>query len=397
MTIKELFNAIANAGVKTSHHPWEIYLTRKLNLSALLGSFNVCLALLVFNYLGYHDSVFELSVVLIFAPFVFFLNKRSGYVSALYLFASIGCFLFYFLSVKMGRESFAFLFFFPLTITMIQMAARKEIYKHLAVIVVICLLSFLAVIVSYRFHFFDPTLPTQLIGITKNINIFFSFMVSIGFMFIISAESIKQEQKLKAALRQKEVLLAELFHRVKNNLNIVTSLLNLKKASSCSVDVQNALEECRTLVFSMALVHTKIYNMNSIEKINFSDYLKELVPELINSIGGAEAVDFDMYSPSLDLSLSQAIPCGLIVNELITNAFKHGRTLDRKLSIRIRLKEYNNSVFLEVGDNGPGFPKEQKQVSSLGLDLIKSLVEQLDGEYTFQNQNGLQFNLRFSQ
>lgn len=397
MAIKQLINFLANIGVKKNYQPWETYLTRKLNLSSVLGIFNVTSGLVVFMCLGYYDSLFECCVVLFIAPFMFFLNRKYNYVPALYLFVFIGCFLFFFLSVKMGRESFAFLYYFPLIIGIIQMAGRKEIYHHLILLVVICMLSISAVIVSYRFNLYEVRLSEELIQNIKYINIFFSFFTSVIFMFIISTESLRQEQELKTALQQKEVLLAELFHRVKNNLNIVTSLLNLKKNSTSSPEAQKALEECRTLVFSMALVHTKIYNTNSIDNLNFPEYLNDLVPELINSIGGVDAVDFEMNSPSLHLSLSHAIPCGLIVNELITNAFKHGQTPDRKLKIRIHLKEESQTVFLEVGDNGPGLMKQEKPGNSLGMELIKSLVEQLGGEYAFHNREGLQFNLRFSQ
>ncbi|PBQ31388.1 hypothetical protein CNR22_06300 [Sphingobacteriaceae bacterium] len=397
MSFRELINSIANAGVKKDYLPWEACLTRKLNLSSLLGICNVGIALIVFLSMGYYGSTTEGLVVLAVAPFVMLLNRIVNYVAALYLFALIGGGLFYIISLKMGVESFAFLYYFPFITLIIQMAGRKELYRHLVILLFLLALSIISLLVSYKIGFYEPIMPAELVQSSKFVNVFFSFTVSIGFMFILSTQAIKQEQDLKTALHQKEILLAELFHRVKNNLNIVTSLLNLKKDSTESPEAKQALEECRTLVFSMALVHTKIYNTNSVDNINFSEYLHDLVPELINSIGGVNAVDFDLYSPSMTMSLSQAIPCGLIVNELITNAFKHGRTPERKLKIRIVLKEESDSILLEVGDNGPGFTQKDKPVGSLGMDLIKSLVEQLDGDYAFHNREGLQFNLRFSQ
>lgn len=363
----------------------------------MLGTFNVSLGLIISFLIGYYDSIFEISVVLILAPFIFVLNRRSGYVPALYLFSFIGCFFFFFLSAKLGPESFAFLYYFPFTFCVVQMSARKEIYRHMAWLVVMCLVSVVAALLSYRFDLFAVRVEPELLQTIKYINIFFSFVIAIVFVFIISTQAIAQEQELKNALQQKEVLLAELFHRVKNNLNIITSLLNLKKNSIDSKEAKDALEECRNLVFSMALVHTKIYNTNSIDKLNFSEYLEDLVPELINSIGGLDKVDFEMNSSSLSLSLIQAIPCALIVNELITNAFKHGRVPDKKLKIVITLTGENNRIGIEVKDNGPGKEEAKLNKNTLGMDLIKSLVEQLDGEYSFINQEGLRFNLQFNQ
>lgn len=397
MGISRILNAIANTGIKKSYQPWEAHLTRKLNLSSLLGMFNVGIGLLIFVSLGYRHSIFECVVVLVVTPFMFPINKRYGYVPALYLFAFIGCFLFFFLSVKMGVESFAFLYYFPFIIGIIQMAGRKELRLHLALLSVFCVVSILAVVFCYHLHFFELGLPAQLVQTIKIVNIFFSFFTSIVFMFIISKEAIRQEIQLKSALEQKEVLLAELFHRVKNNLNLVTSLLNLKKNSTASEEARMALEECRNLVFSMALVHTRLYNNHHIDQLNFNAYLQELVPELINSIGGPQKVEFEMNDHSLNLNLAQAIPCGLIVNELITNAFKHAQVPDRKLKIKVKLNEENRIVRIEVGDNGPGRAENKPNSDSLGMELIKSLSDQLDGVHSFRNQDGLHFHLEFRQ
>lgn len=274
------------------------------------------------------------------------------------------------------------------------MAGRKEMYIHLVVLLIFCMVSVISMLISYKINLVKVNISPQIIETVKYINIFFTFFTSIGFMFIISMESIKQEEQLKSALQQKEILLAELFHRVKNNLNIVTSLLNLKKNSTTSIEAQNALEECRNLVFSMALVHTKIYNSNNVDNLNFKEYLEDLVRELVNSMGGKEKVEIEMQSPTVSLNVTQAIPCGLIVNELITNSFKHAQTPGRKLNVKIDLKEMNKVLVLEFKDNGPGKINTEKN-GSLGMELIRSLAGQLDAEYSFKNNGGLHFALKF--
>jgi len=396
MSLRSFINSIADVGVKNDHAPWQSHLIRKLNLSAALGVFNVITILLIFMSIGYYSSIFECAVVLLLAPFVFIFNAKNRYIFSAYLFIFIGCFLFYFLSVKMGPDSFAFLYYFVLIIGAIQMLNRKETYMHLAVALLMCLLSVSLVIISYYFNWFSVALKPEHLFITRYLNIFFSFFTSIVFMFIISIEAIKQEAQLKTALQQKEVLLAELFHRVKNNLTIVSSLLNLKKTATSSVEAQAVIEECRNLVFSMALVHKKIYNSGNIDNLNFKEYLHDLLPELIYSIGGHESIDFEMQVPKIDLNVSQAIPCGLIVNEIITNAYKHAQIPGKKLSIKIALEEKDAFLYLQVNDNGPGKTEQNNNHErSLGMELIRSLTEQMDGEFYFVNDNGLSFNLKF--
>lgn len=229
MFLKNFINEIANAGVRKNYQSWEVHLTRKLNLSSLLGTLNVLTGLLIVLYLGYYNPVVELVTVLFLAPFILFLNTKSGYVAALYLFTFVGCYLSFFLAVKMGIESFAFFLYFPFILTVIQMLARKELYRHFLILVGFCFLNVLALILSYHFEWFEVQLPNKLVPTIRYLSMFFSFVVAIGFMFIVSRESMDQEAQLKSTLKQKEILLAELFHRVKNNLNIVTSLLNLKK------------------------------------------------------------------------------------------------------------------------------------------------------------------------
>ncbi|MBL7931029.1 MAG: ATP-binding protein [Bacteroidia bacterium] len=395
MSFVEYFSRLASYGVKDYYSPWEVHLVRKLNQSSLLGTLNVIFCLVVFVSMGYTGSVFECTVVLVVSPFMFFLNKWWGYVPAFYLFTFIGCFLFFFLSVKMGSDSFAFLYFFTLIIGIIQMGSRKEIFVHVVINVILCFITICLIALCYIYKVFQIVVPENMIEFCRYFNICFSFFTAAFFMLIISKESIRQEMLLQSALKQKEILLAELFHRVKNNLSIVTSLLNLKKDSAKSEETKDILEECRNHVFSMALVHTKMYNSNNLADLNFKEYLGELLPELINSIGGSPAVGFEIESSDVTMNLEQAIPCGLIVNELITNAFKHAQLPDQRLKIRVALKEENRWVYLDISDNGPGKCDVNNNKDSLGMELIRSLAEQLSAEYSFRNDDGLKFSLRF--
>lgn len=197
-------------------------------------------------------------------------------------------------------------------------------------------------------------------------------------------------------LNEKEILLAEVFHRVKNNMNIVTSLLNLKKHVSESQEVKDAIEECRERVYSMALVHQKIYNNKTIHSLDFKDYVNDLVQEAVNSIGGQDKVDVIFNTEPIDLPINYAIPCGLILNELITNSFKHAQIKNAKLKIEIGLANSNGLVTLSVKDNGPGFDFDNvRKQNSLGMDLIKSLSDQIDAKFSTVNKNGTFSKIEF--
>lgn len=395
MLNNRLLNAAADAGIKPGYRPWEINLVRKLNLCTLLGILNVLIALVLFPAAGYYNSIPECLAVLLVAPLVFLFNIRFGYLPALYLFLSIGCFLFFFLAARLGLASLSFLYYFPLMIGLAHMLARKELYHHLGLVLLLFVLAFVATLAIGHQTYFRVHLPAGLEQTLRYMNIGFSFFTCIGFIVVISNESITQERQLKMALHQKEVLLAELYHRSKNNLAIVSSLLNLKKNRSFTPETQSTLEECRNLVFSMSLVHNRIYNNNKFEVINLRSYMEELLPELVNSLGGPETVACTLTAADIELSFSQAVPCSLIVNELITNAFKHARLPERQLSIHLQLHQEHGYVHLEFNDNGPGREHHAGDNLSMGMDLIASLAGQLNARYSFFNNNGLHFRLQF--
>ena len=300
------------------------------------------------------------------------------------------------MNLKMGIESYALLFYFPVFISMIQLLGRRETIKHLVILSIICLLSVIVIIVGFKFHFVPLVQISSSVFSIIVFNIVLSFLTTFAFMIIMVNEGITQENHIKNALKEKEILLAEVFHRVKNNMNIVTSLLNLKKQMSDSIEVKEALEDCRNRVFSMALVHQNIFNSKSIVGLNFKDYVKNLTSEIAKSLGEVNKYEIVLETEDVSLDLSNAIPCGLILNELITNSFKYVQKQNEKLVIRVKLNKIKDTVTFEVSDNGPGLPsKIDSSKASLGLELVKSLSEQIDGICSFTNENGLVFKLSF--
>ncbi|ASV07374.1 histidine kinase [Leptospira interrogans serovar Canicola] len=191
------------------------------------------------------------------------------------------------------------------------------------------------------------------------------------------------EEKLKKTLEEKEVMLKEIHHRVKNNLQVVTSLLSLQSEHYGNERISHILKECGRRIQSMALIHKELYQSENITKFDFYDYLNTLLVSLLHSLGKEKNVEFKISSKPNFVSIETAIPLGLIVNELATNslkyAFSNGK--DGMISVHLRLDVLES--ILEVEDNGIGMPEEfdLDKSESLGLKLVGILARQLRGKF----------------
>lgn len=203
--------------------------------------------------------------------------------------------------------------------------------------------------------------------------------------------------EIEESLKEKEILLKEIHHRVKNNLQVISSILNLQSSFIEDEKTLDILQESRNRIRSMAIIHENLYRTEDFSSINFSSYLSNLINNLISSyrIGGEIVLKTDI--DEVDLILDQAIPCGLLVNELITNALKYAWNEGEKGIISVVLKEENNKVSLCVGDNGKGLPDDfdQMKTETLGLQLVSTLVEQLDGNLAVEVDNGTNYLINF--
>jgi PAS domain S-box-containing protein len=209
-------------------------------------------------------------------------------------------------------------------------------------------------------------------------------------------ERVEAENRIEAALREKEVLLKEVHHRVKNNLQIVSSLLQLQAGSQEGAAVRELLADSQDRIRSMALIHEKLYQHHDFARIDFADYLRGLLAVLSASHGTAARLDID--AESLWLDIDQAVPAGLIVNELVTNSWKHAFPGGREGCIRVRFAaEGERRLRLEVADDGiglaPGADPEQSR--SLGLRLVRLLAGQLEAELRFSGPPGFGCSLVF--
>ena len=213
-------------------------------------------------------------------------------------------------------------------------------------------------------------------------------------------EQVKAENKLKSSLNEKDVLLHEIHHRVKNNMQIISSLLNLQCEFVDNKKAVNVLKESQNRVKSMAMIHENLYKSEDLTHINFSDYILNLVSNLFFSYD----IDNTQIKPILEtenvnLNMETAIPCGLIISEIISNSLKYAFPNGRKGQILISLKKIKKNYQLIIQDNGIGIPEdiEFDKLESLGLKLVFQLTTQINGKIEINRSNGTEFKILFNE
>lgn len=211
-------------------------------------------------------------------------------------------------------------------------------------------------------------------------------------------------QSSTISLKEKEVLLKEIHHRVKNNLQIISSLLSLQSKSIKDSHSLEKFEETRNRVRSMAMVHEKLYESKETSKINFAEYIKDFIEEVNRSYNlteGRVSLNLEINigkSQQNHLEIDTAVPCALIINELISNCFKHAFPGKRKGNIYLNLEKSGGHEYLiQVTDDGIGMPDDinLKESSSLGLQLVAMLAEQIGGDITILSKKGTTFIVKF--
>lgn len=208
------------------------------------------------------------------------------------------------------------------------------------------------------------------------------------------------EQKLKASLREKELLLKEIHHRVKNNMAVIAGMLNLQAASFPDPKIKKILKNTHQRIHSMALVHENLYKSSDLAQIDFSRYLPELVKQIFQGTGiSDEHITLKVDAGNTFLGVDSAIPLGLIINELVTNAIKHAFSSPNPTNgiVEIRLNEIDGGYLLTVSDNGVGLPEDidSQSISSFGLYLVDLLCHQLSGELEIHRSGGTTFRITF--
>ncbi len=210
-------------------------------------------------------------------------------------------------------------------------------------------------------------------------------------------ERKRAEEQIKASLAEKEVLLREIHHRVGNNMQVISSLLSIQAKAVSDTRYSEIIKSSQKRIFAMSLVYDNLYRSRNLENINFGEYMKSLASTLFQGYSLAGRVALNMDVEYVSLPIDYAIPCGLILNELVSNSLKHAFPGDKEGEIRIALTDNDGNITFIVSNNGVEFPKDLdfRNTESLGLQLVIDLVGQIDGTIELDGSEGTAFEITF--
>ncbi len=205
-------------------------------------------------------------------------------------------------------------------------------------------------------------------------------------------------EQIRASLSEKETLLREIHHRVKNNLQVISSLLNLQ--AEHSPNVRDALAQSQARIQSIALVHEGLYRSQSVSHVDFDDYVHELIGNTFHAQQAhSRDISYRVDVSAVRLAIDVAVPCGLIISELVTNALKHAFVDGRRGQIDVMLSQRDGLCELRISDDGVGLPPDiansEKAIGSLGLELVHTFARQLHAKIEIERARGTTFTLRF--
>lgn len=222
----------------------------------------------------------------------------------------------------------------------------------------------------------------------------FGFLGFSAFLFFQMQKLKKTKGELEVSLTEKATLLKEIHHRVKNNLQLIISLLTLQAKDGKEQTIEEFLYKGQNRVKTIALIHERLYRTDNLSSIHFEVYAKELLDGIFNSHSSSE-IQYQLNAEKTELDIDKAIPLGLILNELVSNSLKHAFKNQSKGQLNINLKNEVDSIQLIVKDNGSGYNSDEQKADSMGLQLVKLLVQQLRGSFKIENKEGTLVNIIF--
>jgi two-component sensor histidine kinase len=212
---------------------------------------------------------------------------------------------------------------------------------------------------------------------------------------------LDHQHELEESLEEKETLLSEIHHRVKNNLAVISGMLQIQSFNEPNVEIQQKLLNSTLRVKSMANIHEQLYQSNSFSKMEFDKGLKRLVETILQTLNDDKEINMNFHLEPVQLNIHQAVPCSLIVNEVITNCLKHAFTDRETGNIDTYMKSKNGELQIKIVDDGVGMPQQEqsKNKESIGLELIQTLARQINGTFSYKPREageGTSFTIRFS-
>ncbi|PBQ31976.1 hypothetical protein CNR22_09405 [Sphingobacteriaceae bacterium] len=413
--MKKALNALIVLGVEDTQSSYEKRRIKTTNLINLLVVFLILVG--YSNYFIIHSDFAFVPVTcfLCLSLVSIFLNKVRHTTASFLLFTININLSIFFINEYYPFETGSYLFYFPLIVSIVLLNNPSFKNKYSVIHFSICAGFFIGgLLLDFPALRLTTLTPAQ-IRLLWYFDLVMATMLTAVLTFLLTRIIYKQNQEIiiqnddlkkakeivNVSLKEKEVLLAELHHRVKNNLAIISGLLNLQKDAIENEEAKQVLSDSKTRIMSMALVHKMLYENVELKNINLGKYASELLNELLYSYNLIKVVKVNEDFDAVNIPVSKSIPLGLILNEVITNCIKYVykpcEELNGVFNISIKLKE--GQVVLIMKDNGLGFPKDfnvDSENQSLGIYLIKTLAEQIDGKVRFSNEAGAKIELNFS-
>lgn len=385
-------------GVHPEQDVFHARLIKAINIFSINGIICMLFAAAYGTFFQHNPSSYTIIFTIPFFLITIWLNHVGRvFLAATLLFVSNSLILTFY-SFRTGEESYTHILFILMIIALSLLYRRNEIRYYFFFNLVFIIFCIAFVLFGFEMKWFNGLLDSSIIpSEQRQLNFIILFFCSLLFSMVVAITNQIQHKAMEMSLKEQKVLLAEVNHRVKNNLAIIISLLNLQRDATDDETVSEALEEIRNRVMSMALVHNKMYQNKDKNAIGLDLYIRELVDEISASINMQRKLDVKLDLTNISINLSQAIPIGLILNELITNSMKHAfkETRDPMIEVSLNVLKDNN-VELIYTDNGVGIDEDKlERTAGLGIELIRSLSDQLDAVSTFRNGRGLVFNLNF--
>lgn len=399
------FGNLINLGVKSEMDFYQKHEVKVINLLTLIVLFTLFIGTLIMFFIT--GTYPFLSVIFSAIPFLLILglNKRSYHNAAIYLFVIVLNLSVFLVNQQYQYSVGNYLYYFPLIFCVALFHNPYQSKVRTFVFFGIILVSFLASefidIKSLKLTYLTETDNKNLFTYNSVLTIFLSIVIVYFVVKFTNRQNkdamalLKKEQEsqkiISQSLKEKEILLAEIQHRVKNNLAIIAGLLNLQtEKAPCEVSKQLMLES-RNRVMSIAMVHDRLYKKDNLSKIDLKLYLSELVNEVVKSFPiKAKQIEIQEELDKVEIEITKAVPVGLIINEALTNSLKHAfKEGTEKPIIKIKMQAIYDRIQICLLDNGHGFSDiKNREDTALGLSLIESLADQIDANVVFKNENG---------
>jgi two-component sensor histidine kinase len=415
LILHKILNRLLDSGTDNTNTPHELRRIRTTNLLNLVVALYMLISYTKYFILEEHFNPLPSTLFLALALISLLLGRYKKTRSSFILFAVNVNLSVLFFNLHYPPEAGAYLFYFPLAVSAILLNI-PTLKQQLSMMYPALFIAFFLINI-----FVDiPALEMQGLSEYQTRTLWYydllmAVMVTLILSFILvklitdqtteimdqNESLIKTKEALNVSLKEKEILLAELHHRIKNNLAIISGLLNLQIDSTTSEEVHRIISDSKNRIQSMALVHKMLFE-SPLKNIDLAKYTGELIYELFYSYNLTDRVNIIQEYDNVVLPVSKSIPLGLILNEIVTNSIKYVYRPNpvNGATFSISLKEKDNKmVMITIQDNGKGFPKnfnEEDHNSSLGIFLIKSLAEQIDGTVKFSNDNGAKIELNFA-